>query len=209
MNALDVTLVILLGWSAYKGWKTGLLRALIGLVGLLVAYVFALAYGQGIGHSLFGNDGSTVSGILGIIITFFGVALLIYVAARFAKAFLHATPLGVFDAAGGGLLGLAQGVLGFGLLIVLAYSNPLHSKIPHQIASSQLAGPVQAGALILHDGIKAIWPSVRSALEDLNIRGSNEHPAVVETIKAGAEDARKKLEGVVEESRKRLKDVVK
>jgi multisubunit Na+/H+ antiporter MnhB subunit len=117
--------------------------------------------------------------------------------------------LGVFDAAGGGLLGLAQGVLGFGLLILLAYSYPLHSKIPHQIESSQLAGPVQAGALTLVDGIKAIWPSVRSALEDLNIRGSNEHPAVVETIKAGAEDARKKLEGVVEESRKRLKDVVK
>ena len=125
----------------------------------------------------------------------------------------------VLSGPGGGSLGvderlteverLAQGVLGFGLLILLAYSNPLHSKIPHQIASSQLAGPVQTGALILHDGIKAIWPSVRSALEDLNIRGSNEHPDVVETIKAGAEDARKKLEGVVEESRKRLKDVVK
>jgi membrane protein required for colicin V production len=209
VNALDVALVVLLGWSTYKGWKTGLLQALLGLVGLVVAYVFALAYGQGIGHSLFGDDSSSLTGILGIIIVFFGVALGFYVGARFVKAFLHATPLGIFDAAAGGVLGLGQGVLGFGLLILLAYSYPLHTKIPEQIESSRLAEPVQTGALILVDGIKAILPSVKSVLDDLNIRGSNEHPPVVETIKAGADDAREKLEGVVEESRKRLKDVVK
>lgn len=209
MNALDIALLVLLSWSTYKGWRTGLLQALLGLVGLVVAYILALAYGQDIGHALIGDSATALSGILGIIIVFFGVALSVYIAARLLKAFLHATPLGIFDAAGGGLLGLAQGVLGFGLLILLAYSYPIHSKIPEQIEGSQLAGPVQAGALVLVDSIKAIIPSVKSVLDDLNIRGSNEAPPVLETIKAGAGDAREKLEGVVEKSRERLKDAVK
>lgn len=209
MNALDIALIVLLGWSAYKGWRTGLLQALLGLVGLVVAYVLALAYGQDIGHSLMGESASTLTGIVGIIIVFFGVVLTFYIGARFIKAFLHATPLGIFDAAGGGLLGLGQGVLGFGLLILLAYSYPIHSKIPEQIEESQLAGPVQAGALILVDSIKALIPSVKSVLDDLNIRGSYEDPPVVETIKAGADEAKEKLQGVVEKSRERLKEVIK
>ena len=209
MNALDIALLILLGWSTYKGWRTGLLQALLGLVGLIVAYVLALAYGQEIGHALMGENASTLTGILGIIVTFFGVAIAVYVGARLVKAFLHATPLGIFDAAGGGILGLAQGVLGFGLLILLAYSYPIHSRIPEQIEASQLAGPVQAGALVLVDSIKTILPSVKSVLDDLNIHGSNEAPPVVETIKAGADEAREKLEGVIKKSRERLKDAVK
>jgi hypothetical protein len=68
---------------------------------------------------------------------------------------------------------------------------------------------VQAGALILVDSIKALIPSVKSVLDDLNIRGSYEDPPVVETIKAGADEAKEKLQGVVEKSRERLKEVIK
>lgn len=203
MNALDVILVIVLSWSAYRGWQTGLVRATLGLAGLVLAYVTALAYGQSVGESLLG-DGSTLNGILGIILVFFGVAVLSHVAAGFARAFLHATPFGIFDAAAGALLGLAQGVLAFGLLIVLAYSYPLHSRIPAQIDDSRLAGAVQSGALALVDGIKAVLPGVRKALDDLNIRGSDDPPPVVETLRSGADDATRKLDGVVEESRKRI-----
>ncbi|MBS14171.1 MAG: hypothetical protein CME19_21560 [Gemmatimonadetes bacterium] len=206
MNALDIVLIILLAWSTYKGWRTGLLQALLSLAGLVLAYVLALAYGQAIGQSLLGDD-STLYGILGIILVFFGTILVVHFAARFAKAFLHATPLGTFDAAGGGVLGLAQGVLAFGLLIVLAYSYPLHSKIPEQIEGSVIAGPVQSGALTLVDGIKAILPDVKAALEKLDIRSSDNPPPVVETLQTGADEVRQKLEGVVEESRKRLKEV--
>ena len=208
MNALDIALVVLLGWSTYKGWHTGLVQALLGLAGLILAYVFALAYGQPIGESLLGDD-STLYGILGILSVFFGTLLAANIAAKFVKAFLHATPLGTFDALGGGLLGLAQGVLAFGLLIVLLYSYPLHSKIPEQIEGATLASPVQTGALALVDGIKAILPSVKRALDELNIRGSDEPPPVVQTLKSGAEEAKQKLDGVVEETKKRLEKATK
>lgn len=208
MNALDIGLVVLLGWSTYKGWRTGLLQALLGLTGLVLAYVLALAYGQPVGL-LIGDEDSTLYGILGIIVVFFGVVIAVHYAAKFAKAFLHATPLGIFDATGGAILGLSQGVLAFGLLILLAYSYPLHSRIPEQIEASRLAGPVQNGALALVDGIKAVLPSVGAVLEDLDIRGSGAPPPVLETLKSGADEARQKLESVVEESRRRLKDTPK
>ena len=209
MNALDIGLVVLLSWSTYKGWRTGLLQALLGLAGLVIAYVLALAYGQPLGQALLGDENASLYGILGIIAVFFGVVIAVHFAAKFAKSFLHATPLGFFDATGGGVLGLGLGVLAFGLLILLAYSYPRHSKIPEQIEESRLAGPVQTGALVLVDGIKAILPGVAAALEDLNIRGSGDPPPIVETLRSGADEARQKLEGVVEESRKRLKDTLK
>ena len=203
MNALDIALVILIGWSTYKGWRTGLLQALLGLAGLVLAYVLALAYGQSLGQAILGDD-STLYGILGIIAVFFGTIIGVSLGARFVKAFLHATPLGVFDAAGGGILGLAQGVLAFGLLVVLAYSYPIHSEIPEQIEGSTLAGPVQNGALTLVEGIKFILPSVKAALEELDIRGSDNPPPVVETLKTGADEARQKLDSAVEATKKRL-----
>ena len=209
LNALDIGLVVLLGWSTYKGWRTGLLQALLGLAGLVLAYVLALAYGQAVGQTLTGDEVATLYGILGIIVVFFGVVIAVHFAAKFAKAFLHATPLGIFDAAGGAILGLSQGVLAFGLLILLAYSYPLHSKIPDQIETSRIAGPVQTGALVLVDGIKAILPSVGAVLKNLNIRGSGAPPPVLETLKSGADEARRKLEGVVEKARRRLKDTPK
>lgn len=202
MNALDIILIIVLSWSAFRGWQTGLLKSLLSLAGLVLAYVLALAYGQALGQSLLGD--ATLYGILGIVAVFFGTIIGVQIAARFVKAFLDATPLGIVDTIGGGALGLAQGVLAFGLLIVLAYSYPIHSKIPEQVEESTLASPVQNGALALVDGIKAILPSVKEALQDLNIRGSDDPPPVVETLKSGADEARKKLDGVVEESKKRL-----
>ncbi len=208
MNALDIALVVLLGWSTYRGWQTGLLRSLLGLAGLVFGYILALAYGQPFGLALTGDD-STLCGILGIVVVFFGTILVVHFVARFVKAFLHATPLGAFDAAGGGLLGLAQGVLAFGLLLVLAYSYPIHSKIPEQIEGSRLARPIQSGALALVDAIKVILPSVKEALEDLDIRGPDDTPPVVETLKTGADAARQKLESVVKESKKRLEDATK
>ena len=208
MNALDIALIVLIGWSAFKGWRTGLLQSLLGLAGLILAYVLALAYGQPLGESLLGDE-STLYGILGIIAVFFGTLIAVHIGAKFAKAFLHATPLGVFDAAGGGILGFAQGVLAFGLMVVLANSYPLHSKIPEQIEGSTLAGPVQKAALVLVDGIKAILPSVKGAIEELDIRGSDDPPNVVKTLKTGADQARRKLDDVVEESKKRLQDATK
>ena len=209
MNPLDIGLVVLLSWSTYKGWRTGLLRALLGLAGLVLAYVLSLAYGPSLGQALLGEDNASLYGILGIIAVFLGVLITVHFAAKLARAFLRATPLGIFDAAAGGVLGLGQGVLAFGLLILLAYSYPVHKDIPEQIEESHLAGPVQAGALTLVDGIKTILPSVKSILDDLDIQGSGGHPPVVETLRSGADEARQKLEGVVEESRKRLKDTWK
>ena len=207
MNALDIALVILIGWSTYKGWKTGLVQALLRLAGLVFAYILALAYGQALGEGLLGDD-STLFGIIGIIIVFLCVVFAVHYAARFLKVFLRATPLGIVDAAGGSILGLAQGVLAFGLLILLACSYPLHDEIPEQIENSVLAGPVQQGALALVDAIETVFPRVKSAVEDLDIRNTDV-PEVVKTLKTGADDARQKLDKIVKESKQRLDDVSK
>ena len=77
MNALDIALVILIGWSTYKGWKTGLVQALLRLAGLVFAYILALAYGQVLGEGLLGDD-STLFGIIGIIIVFLCVVFAVH-----------------------------------------------------------------------------------------------------------------------------------
>ena len=207
MNAVDLILLICLIWAALKGWKAGLLRSLAGLVGLILAYGLALSYGGTVANWLVGDSAGRETGaaLVGFLSVFLVTLTASYIAVRILHKMLHATPLGLFDTIGGGAVGLAKGLLILGLLLFLARAYPLHSRVPGYIAGSAFGPPVQRSALFLIDAIRAAVPSAASLYSKLGPPAQQpSHPPIVDTISDRANEARARLDSLVEDSRKAL-----
>ena len=200
-NLLDAIMGAGLAWAAFRGWQTGIVRSLIGLAGLLLAYFAAFYYGESAGAELFEG---TLGAIAGIVLVFALVLILFYLIGRMAQAFLHSTPLGIVDTLAGGVLGVIKATLVFGLILILAQNEPLHSRIPGFIEGSALARPVQQASLFLIEGITAAAPEVAHFLDDADIQLPGERPPVVKTLTEGTGKFTEKISEIVNESKKQL-----
>ncbi len=205
MNIVDIVLALGLFWSARKGWQIGLFQSLLSLLSIVLAYGFALAYGESAAHQLLDTteelDGGTA--LLGFLAVFVLVLVICYFVGKAIHKALLASPLGVFDAFGGGALGLAKGLLIFGLLTLFFRLYPIHSRIPILIEQSALGGPVQNAALVIADAAKKTFPKTKILLDRMGIN-SEKAPPLVDKLNKSAGEARKKIDELIDESREKL-----
>ena len=132
MNFLDLILLIVLAWLTFKGWRIGLVRSLVGLVGLILAYGFALSYGDLASGMITGENTEPGEGatLIGFLLVFVTTIVICYIAGRILHTALQATPLGAVNSIGGAAFGLAQALLILGLATILLRAYPPHSSIP-------------------------------------------------------------------------------
>jgi len=119
MNTYDLICLLLISFSAWKGYKKGLIRELAGLVGILLAAWLAWKW---MGHTGFlldsfvPNQAKMVLPFIGFAAVFTVFAIAFSLFARFATKLLDITILlGLLNR----LAGAAVGILQSGLLIVL------------------------------------------------------------------------------------------
>ena len=122
---------------------------------------------------------------------------------RILHRVLQASPLGIVDAFGGGALGLAKGLLIFGLLTVFFRQYPIHSKIPVLIEQSILGTPVQDAALLIANAVKKTFPKTRNFLESMGVT-AEKAPPLVDKLNKSAQEARKKIDALIDESREKI-----
>lgn len=207
MNIVDLILLIGFLWVVVKGWRLGLLRSLAGLLSIVLAYGFALSYG-GVAAAWIAGAGSEPgagAALLGFCCVFLLTLLACYLCARILHNLLEATPFGLFNAIGGALFGLAQGLLILGLALILLRAHPIHSRIPDHIDGSAFGRPVQRAALALLDAVRAGFPRGEKLYRKLvppRPKGPP-HP-IVDKVTEEAEGVRSKLDGLIEDTRKRL-----
>ena len=207
MNLVDLVLGLGLLWSLLRGWRIGLVRSAIGLLGLFLAYGLALVYGRDAAAWLVGGspDGHTAASLLG----FFAVFLLVLAASaiggRIVRGVLHLSPLGLVDAAVGAAAGLGQGVLILGLLTILLRAHPLHNRLTESIDNSALGPPVQRTALILMDAVKAIVPRAADLYNQwVPERPEGAHSIIVDEVSGKADAAKARLDSLIRDTRERL-----
>jgi membrane protein required for colicin V production len=205
LNYVDIILVLGLLWAAYKGWQSGLLRSLAGLLGLLLGYFLAFALGQRVGGLITARDDPAQGAVLvGFVLVFLGTLVVFYFIGRFLRAYLQATPLGVADSVAGGALGGIKGVLVFGLLLMLLMAHPLGNRVRDTVEASRLAAPVQRGALLLVDFVRAVVPRAESLVDALGIRPSGPPPPVLDDLSQKAGEANGRIDNLLNETKKRL-----
>lgn len=202
MNIVDLILLIGLAWMVFRGCRIGLVRGLVGLVSLVLAYGLGLAYGGAVSEWISGDGVGHGPALLGFFCIFLATLIACYLLGRMLQAMLKATPLGAVDTLGGGAFGLAQGVLLLGLLILLLRAYPPHPRVSDTIDDARLARHVQQACLVLMDAVRSAVPRASEFYKYLvpdQQQESSIQPFVDsvtrETGKAGA-----RLKGLLEES---------
>ena len=205
MNFLDLILLIVLAWLTFKGWRIGLVRSLVGLVGLILAYGFALSYGDLASGMITGENAEPGEGatLIGFLLVFITTIVICYIAGRILHTALQATPLGAVNSIGGAAFGMAQALLILGLATILLRAYPPHSSIPGYIDDSELIRPVQHSAIALMDVIRMVYPKA-SGLYNRLVPGSENPPDFVDEANRKAEEARAKLEELMQQSKEKL-----
>lgn len=117
MQTIDVVIILLVLWAAYNGWKRGLIKEIISMigffVGLFVAYELYTTFGNYLAPSLSSN--ATAGRYLGYFVAFVGlwivVPILLGVLANLVTRSLKLIHLGLINSLGGALVSTAKYVI--------------------------------------------------------------------------------------------------
>ena len=115
MNGFDIIAGIPLLYAAYKGFRSGIVVQLCGIVGLLCGVYFAFRYGARVGEWL--HAGEQVATAAGFVVVVLAVVLALAVAGRLIRGVFRFAGLGVFDAVGGAVFGVLKMMLVLGALL--------------------------------------------------------------------------------------------
>ncbi|MBN1152637.1 MAG: CvpA family protein [Dehalococcoidia bacterium] len=118
MTWLDIAIVVSICLCALYGLWKGIVRAVIGVVGLLGALLLAGANYRELAQALWPTGGGWTSAAAYAII-FFGVLIATALIAGLLSRLIHMTPLGIIDRALGLTAGLLVALLGWGLVLTI------------------------------------------------------------------------------------------
>ena len=200
MNIVDLILGLGLFWFARKGWQIGLVQSLIRLFSLILAYGFAITYGETTTRALFDTTEDLGSGdaLFGFLVIFAAVLVACYFIGNALHGMLRTSSLGAIDAFGGIVMGLAKGALILGLIAIFFHAHPIHSRLPEFIDNSALGAPLQKSARMIANGVQAMFPSAKTLLEKLGIQ-IKKTPPLIEKLNKEAGEAKKKINDMLNE----------
>ncbi len=136
----DVIIIAILALAAIKGFARGFISELGGIVAVILALAAAFYYNgfldNGLEHAFKMNPGSAhVTGlILSGLIVYGVVMLVIWLLGRY----VHLPVLGAGNALGGGVVGLAKGVVLIWVVLFVALLFPLSHDIRTDLHKSRL-----------------------------------------------------------------------
>jgi Colicin V production protein len=143
----DLLLLALVCANAYLGWRYGLLRRVVGLVGVFVACFAASNVGNGL-VSIFGMH-SLSANAWGFVVIFLGVVVMVEGIGALIHERLQRVLVVLFDRLSGTLLGVGVGLAQALILFLVAFAvtaAPASSKgggetLGHAIVNATVAGP--------------------------------------------------------------------
>ncbi|MBM2831324.1 MAG: cvpA family protein [Dehalococcoidia bacterium] len=119
MNWLDIVIIIILAISAVGGWKTGLIQAGLGWLGIVVGIVLAGDYYQAMAKPLSGIFQNDLASVLSFTVILAAVILLSYLIGLWLNKVVTVTLLGWVNRLMGAAFGLLTGAMVIGALIAL------------------------------------------------------------------------------------------
>lgn len=143
MGWIDIGIVAVLVGSAIFGYRRGLVRQLVELLGLTAGILLALYLTGG----LVGNYAKPLAVYRitypVVFLTIIAVTLLVaQVIGRVGGEVAQVTFFGMFDQIGGAIAGIGKGVLWMGIVITIAFHLHYSQKVDTHLRQSNLAGPL-------------------------------------------------------------------
>ncbi|QQR87919.1 MAG: CvpA family protein [Flavobacteriales bacterium] len=142
MNWLDISLLVLLGMAAFKGYQRGLLIELASLVGLVLGIWAGLRFNRAVADWLGFEEHQEA---LGFIVILLAVLALLHLAARVCTKAMDLTGLGLPNKAAGALSGLLRAlfVLSAMINVLSAVGDRLPEPMYNTLKDSGIATGIQ------------------------------------------------------------------
>ena len=120
MNFFDIITLVALVWAIVRGWRSGLVSQLLGLLGIILGGILALRYGAAVG-SMFGID-ARFSVVAGFLIVFVATIIVANILARLLARVLSFVGLGWINTLLGILLSVVKGVIVLSMIYAAIYA---------------------------------------------------------------------------------------
>ena len=155
MNGFDIVFLLVLIAGAWKGWSNGLLKEVLGLVGVFVGlYLARLLYEQ-VGDQIAPQIGCspTVGGIIAFVLIWMGVPILMSILGSLLTKLLDLIGIGSVNRLGGILVSILKYGLLLGALCNILSITHLVTEEAQQ--SSTLFGPLKQATSLAFDIVKS------------------------------------------------------
>lgn len=126
MDWLSLVLLVFVGLMAVTGLKRGLVRQILGLLGLVASILLAVKYYEAAAEYVLQyfavSEGTAI--ILGFAAVCLGVAAAISILGIIWGRLVRYTPVSILDSLAGALFGLAKGALLAMIMLFIVYALP-------------------------------------------------------------------------------------
>lgn len=157
MNGFDIVFFLVLLFGSWKGWSNGLLKEVLGLIGVFVGlYVARLLYEQ-VGFYLAPHLGTppAVANIIAFALLWMGVPILLSILGSLLTKFLELVGLDGINHIGGLVVSLVKYVLLLGVLCNVLVITHLVSEEAQQ--TSTLFTPLKQSTSMIFDLAVQQW----------------------------------------------------
>lgn len=138
MNWLDIVILIVLVLAAFNGWRTGLVRSLLMLGGVIGGAFLAGRFSPQVRDALTFISDPSVATVAAFVVIFGATLLAAWLVGLLVRNLVHAFLLGWLDNLGGVVFGVFTAAIFFTALIVAVGSHPL-GPIPGILKGSATA----------------------------------------------------------------------
>ncbi len=170
MNWVDILIIVAVLLSAFFGWRNGVIRWAITLVGAVLGVLVAGQAYTAFAPTFVFTDSETTQRLIAFAVIFFAILAAAWFVARAVKTVLNVLLLGWVDNLAGLVLGGVAGLLGASAIITLLGILPSES-FQDAITESSLAEPVvdstsfvRAFLPVEFDDIRELFDSARDAI---------------------------------------------
>lgn len=159
MDWLSLVILIFVGLMGVIGLRKGLVRQILGLVGLIASVMLALEYYDVAADYvlLYFAVPEGIATILGFASVCLGVAAMIAILGWIWSRLVKYSPVSILDSLGGALFGLAKGALFVMIILIMTYALPFEDA-RHAIDGSSIARELMDLSPMIFKSIEDVFP---------------------------------------------------
>jgi membrane protein required for colicin V production len=159
MDWLSLVLLVFVGLMAVIGLRKGLVRQILGLVGLVASVMLALQYydvaAEYVLQYFAVSEG--IATILGFAAVCLGVAAIISVLGWIWGRLVKYSPVSILDSLGGALFGFVKGALFAMIVLFMVYALPFEGA-RQAIDSSSIARELMSLSPVIFKSLEDVFP---------------------------------------------------
>lgn len=165
MSGIDIIIAVVVLIGLWRGFKVGLIKTAVGLVGWLIALIAATRLASSIAPQMSGIvENPVLQTALAFLVVVIVILAIMHVLAYVFASALKGLRLGIVDKIAGSVLGAAKNVLM--ILVILSISAPLLVQMPQwqtSVLAPELLPYAPMGKALASDMLGIAWDQINQS----------------------------------------------